>query len=63
MTAEKTKKKNNDVIEELKKENKDLKRTRDELLQNKRVTFSGYILNRIGCHCWADIYSVENWRN
>jgi len=37
MTGEETKKKNNDIIDQLKRENKELKRLRDENLQNKRV--------------------------
>lgn len=39
INAEETKRKNNDYIEQLKKENKDLKRIRDDLLHNKRVSF------------------------
>ena len=34
--AEETKRKNNDIIEQLKKENKELKKLRDELVNNKR---------------------------
>lgn len=39
MNAEETKSKNNEIIDELKKENKELKKLRDELLANKRVIF------------------------
>ncbi len=39
MTGEETKKKNNDAIEQLKQENRELKRLRDEYLQNKRVFY------------------------
>ncbi len=35
--SEETKKKNNELIEQLKKENKHLKSLRDDLQQNKRV--------------------------
>lgn len=37
VNAEETKSKNNEIIDELKKENKELKKLRDELLANKRV--------------------------
>ncbi len=39
MTGEETKKRNNDIIDQLKRENKELKRLRDENLQNKRVYY------------------------
>jgi len=41
MTGEETKKRNNEIIEQLKRENKDLKKLRDELLQNKRAVTPG----------------------
>ena len=37
MNAEETKKKNNETIEQLKKENKELKKLRDETIAAKRV--------------------------
>jgi hypothetical protein len=37
MNAEDTKQQNNQTIEQLKKENRELKKLRDELLANKRV--------------------------
>lgn len=36
--AEETKRKNNEIIDQLKKENKELKKLQDELIANKRVT-------------------------
>lgn len=39
INAEETKKKNNEMIEQLKKENKELKKLRDDLIANKRVKF------------------------
>ena len=36
-SGEETKRKNNDMIEQLKRENHELKRLREEYLQNKRV--------------------------
>jgi len=41
MSGEETKKKNNDAIEQLKQENRELKRLRDEYLQNKRAVTPG----------------------
>jgi hypothetical protein len=35
--AEETKRKNNEIIEQLKRENRELKKLRDELIANKRV--------------------------
>jgi len=35
--AEETKRKNNDIIDQLKRENRELKKLRDELIANKRV--------------------------
>ena len=37
-SADETRKKNDEIIKQLKKENKDLKKLRDDLLANKRVT-------------------------
>lgn len=39
MNAEETKQQNNQTIDQLKKENRELKKLRDELLANKRVPF------------------------
>lgn len=36
-SAEETRRKNDEIIKQLKKENKDLKKLRDDLLANKRV--------------------------
>ena len=38
-SADETRKKNDEIIKQLKKENKDLKKLRDDLLANKRVYF------------------------
>lgn len=38
--AEETKRKNNEIIDQLKKENRELKKLRDELIANKRVTIN-----------------------
>lgn len=65
MTGEETKKKNNDLIEQLKRENKDLKKLRDESLQNKRVTLTPKITFHyktfLGCNTWND--AVSNGKN
>lgn len=37
-SADETRKKNDEIIKQLKKENKDLKKLRDDLLANKRVS-------------------------
>lgn len=41
--AEETKRKNNEIIDQLKKENKELKKLQDELIANKRVYAIFYI--------------------
>lgn len=38
--AEETKRKNNEIIDQLKKENRDLKKLQDELIANKRVVYT-----------------------
>jgi hypothetical protein len=38
--AEETKRKNNEIIDQLKKENRDLKKLQDELIANKRVLYT-----------------------
>lgn len=43
--AEETKRKNNEIIDQLKKENRDLKKLQDELIANKRVFI--YIYDRV----------------
>jgi hypothetical protein len=56
LNAQETKKRNNALIEQLKKDNKDLKKKRDEMMQNKKAmnsqgfsktaTTSGFFDNR-----------------
>eukprot|EP01017_Pseudomicrothorax_dubius_P041294 TRINITY_DN6586_c0_g1_i1.p1 TRINITY_DN6586_c0_g1~~TRINITY_DN6586_c0_g1_i1.p1 ORF type:complete len:541 (+),score=197.99 TRINITY_DN6586_c0_g1_i1:32-1654(+) len=61
--AEKTKNKNKETIETLLKENKELKRLRDELLAQKRVTTPAYSRTAMsGFHHPTDVRDENFWR-
>jgi len=61
MNAEETKRKNNEIIEQLRRENKELKKTRDELTQTKRVLSFERNENKLGRHSRSSSSIFKNW--
>lgn len=61
--AEETKRKNKEMIEELRKENKQLKTLRDELIANKRASTPGMAKTQGSFISWSgDIKDENYWR-
>ncbi|CAD8072020.1 unnamed protein product [Paramecium primaurelia] len=61
--AEETKRKNNEIIEQLKKENRDLKKLQDELIANKRGASASLAKTQGAFISWSgDIKDENYWR-
>ena len=48
LNAEETKKKNNELIEQLKRENRELKKIRDEIVANRKAAFTAGLSKTTG---------------